>query len=93
MQWASDWPTSLVSGAPFDRKEGDEPALNDAEIAVAIAFLKTLAVGYQPGSAERFGGRGKVAVQPVGFRVKEQTPEQYACAPASCGELNAAFAQ
>jgi hypothetical protein len=38
MQWASDWPTSLVSGAPFDRKEGDEPALNDAEIADAIAF-------------------------------------------------------
>jgi cytochrome c peroxidase len=29
-----------VVDAPFDRKEGDEPALNDAEIADAIAFLK-----------------------------------------------------
>ncbi len=35
--------------APFDRKEGDEPALNDAEIADVIAFLKTLTDGYQPG--------------------------------------------
>jgi cytochrome c peroxidase len=29
-----------VVDAPFDRKEGDEPALNDAEIADVIAFLK-----------------------------------------------------
>jgi cytochrome c peroxidase len=32
--------------APFNRKEGDEPALNDAEIADVIAFLKTLTDGY-----------------------------------------------
>ncbi len=37
-----------VADAPFDRKEGDEPALNDAEIADVIAFLKTLTDGYQP---------------------------------------------
>jgi cytochrome c peroxidase len=36
-----------VVDAPFDRKEGDEPALNDAEIADVIAFLKTLTDGYQ----------------------------------------------
>jgi cytochrome c peroxidase len=36
-----------VIDAPFDRKEGDEPALNDAEIADVIAFLKTLTDGYQ----------------------------------------------
>jgi cytochrome c peroxidase len=37
-----------VVDAPFDRKEGDEPALNDAEIADVIAFLKTLTDGYHP---------------------------------------------
>jgi cytochrome c peroxidase len=36
-----------VVDAPFDRKEGNEPALNDAEIADVIAFLKTLTDGYQ----------------------------------------------
>ena len=36
-----------VVDAPFDRKEGDEPALNDAEIADVIAFLQTLTDGYQ----------------------------------------------
>jgi cytochrome c peroxidase len=36
-----------VVDAPFDRKEGDEPALNEAEIADVIAFLKTLTDGYQ----------------------------------------------
>ena len=36
-----------VIDAPFDRKEGDEPALNDAEIADVIAFLQTLTDGYQ----------------------------------------------
>jgi len=34
--------------APFNRKEGDEPALNDAEIADVIAFLKALTDGYRP---------------------------------------------
>jgi cytochrome c peroxidase len=32
--------------APFNRKEGDRPALNDVEIADVIAFLKTLTDGY-----------------------------------------------
>lgn len=34
--------------APFDRKPGDKPALNDAEIKDVIAFLKTLTDGYKP---------------------------------------------
>jgi cytochrome c peroxidase len=42
-----------VIDAPFDRKEGDEPALNDAEIADVIAFLKTLTDGYQSDSTAR----------------------------------------
>src|SRR5450830_1389021 len=33
---------------PFDRKPGDKPALNDAEIKDVIAFLKTLTDGYKP---------------------------------------------
>ncbi|ASU39890.1 cytochrome-c peroxidase [Herbaspirillum sp. meg3] len=33
---------------PFDRKPGDKPALNDAEIKDVIAFLKTLTDGYTP---------------------------------------------
>jgi cytochrome c peroxidase len=41
-----------VIDAPFDRKEGDEPALDDAEIADVIAFLKTLTDGYQPGQVQ-----------------------------------------
>jgi cytochrome c peroxidase len=36
-----------VADAPFDRKQGDEPALNSEEIADVIAFLKTLTDGYQ----------------------------------------------
>ncbi|WP_020174936.1 cytochrome-c peroxidase [Methyloferula stellata] len=36
-----------VADAPFDRKAGDKPALNDAEIADVIAFLKTLTDGYE----------------------------------------------
>jgi cytochrome c peroxidase len=36
-----------VVDAPFNRKEGDEPALNDAEIADVIAFLKTLTDSYR----------------------------------------------
>lgn len=31
-----------IADAPFDRKAGDEPALNEAEIADVIAFLNTL---------------------------------------------------
>ncbi len=37
-----------VVDAPFDRKEGDQPALNDAEIADVIAFLQTLTDGSTP---------------------------------------------
>lgn len=36
-----------VVDAPFDGKQGDPPALNDAEIADIIAFLNTLNDGYQ----------------------------------------------
>jgi cytochrome c peroxidase len=36
-----------VVDAPFDSKPGDPPALNDAEIADVIAFLKTLTDGYR----------------------------------------------
>jgi cytochrome c peroxidase len=37
-----------VADAPFDRKLGDKPALDDNEIADVIAFLKTLTDGYRP---------------------------------------------
>jgi cytochrome c peroxidase len=37
--------------APFDRQKGDQPALNDAEIADIIVFLKTLNDGYKPDEA------------------------------------------
>ena len=33
---------------PFDRKPGDKPALNEAEIRDVVAFLKTLTDGWQP---------------------------------------------
>ncbi len=36
-----------VIDAPFDRKRGDAPALNDSEIQDVIAFLKTLNDGYR----------------------------------------------
>jgi cytochrome c peroxidase len=34
--------------APYDRKFGQAPALNDAEIADIITFLSTLTDGYRP---------------------------------------------
>ncbi|HEV7914322.1 MAG TPA: cytochrome c peroxidase [Albitalea sp.] len=34
--------------APYDRKAGDAPALNDAEIDDLITFLRTLTDGYRP---------------------------------------------
>jgi cytochrome c peroxidase len=37
-----------IVDAPFDSKQGDPPALNEAEIADVIAFLKTLTDGYRP---------------------------------------------
>lgn len=36
-----------VVDAPFDRKQGEKPALNDAEIDDVIAFLNTLTDGYR----------------------------------------------
>jgi cytochrome c peroxidase len=36
-----------IVDAPFDSKQGDPPALNEAEIADVIAFLKTLTDGYR----------------------------------------------
>jgi cytochrome c peroxidase len=37
-----------IKDAPFDRKLGQEPALNDKEIAAIVAFLQTLSDGYTP---------------------------------------------
>ncbi|MFK0161863.1 cytochrome-c peroxidase [Rhizobium sp. NPDC090279] len=37
-----------VIDVPMNRKLGDAPALNDAEIADVVAFLKTLTDGYDP---------------------------------------------
>jgi cytochrome c peroxidase len=37
-----------VVDAPFNRREGDDPALSDTDIGDVIAFLKTLTDGYQP---------------------------------------------
>jgi cytochrome c peroxidase len=42
-----------VADAPFDRKEGDQPALNEAEIADVIAFLGTLTDGYHAEQVSR----------------------------------------
>ena len=50
-----DLPSALAGNvnveAPFDRKRGAPPALNDAEIGDVIAFLKTLSDGYQVSKA------------------------------------------
>jgi cytochrome c peroxidase len=40
-----------VVDAPYDRKAGERPALDDAEIADIIAFLGTLTDGYKPSAA------------------------------------------
>ena len=37
-----------TSEAPYDRRQGDVPALSDAEIDDVIAFLRTLSDGYVP---------------------------------------------
>jgi cytochrome c peroxidase len=42
---------NLNTDPPFDRKRGDKPALNEAEIKDIIAFLGTLTDGYQPDTA------------------------------------------
>jgi cytochrome c peroxidase len=41
-------PNIDIIDAPFDSKEGDEPALNEAEIADVVAFMKTLTDGWKP---------------------------------------------
>lgn len=38
---------NINTDPPFDRQPGDAPALNEAEIADVIAFLKTLSDGYK----------------------------------------------
>ena len=42
---------NLNTDPPFDRKPGDKPALNEAEIKDIIAFLGTLTDGYEPDAA------------------------------------------
>ena len=34
--------------SPYDRKRGQKPRLNDAEIAAVVAFIKTLDDGFTP---------------------------------------------
>lgn len=41
---------NLNTEPPFDRKPGDKPALNDAEIKDMVAFLNTLTDGYKAGN-------------------------------------------
>jgi cytochrome c peroxidase len=38
----------LATEVPYNRKQGDAPALNLAEIADVAAFLQTLADRFQP---------------------------------------------
>jgi cytochrome c peroxidase len=37
-----------TSEVPYNRRPGDEPALNEAEIQDLVAFLRTLSDGYSP---------------------------------------------
>ena len=39
---------NINTEAPFDRKKGDKPALDEAEIRAVVAFLDTLTDGYDP---------------------------------------------
>ncbi|GLS17383.1 di-heme cytochrome c peroxidase [Labrys miyagiensis] len=43
---------NLNMDPPFDRHQGDKPALSDSEIDDVVAFLGTLTDGYKPGSAD-----------------------------------------
>ncbi|WP_390954318.1 cytochrome-c peroxidase [Paraburkholderia fungorum] len=40
--------SNLNTDPPFDRKRGEKPALDEAEIRDVVAFLNTLTDGYQP---------------------------------------------
>jgi cytochrome c peroxidase len=40
-----------IKDAPFDRRRGDPPALDEGEIADLVAFLGTLTDGYRPGQS------------------------------------------
>jgi cytochrome c peroxidase len=42
-----------VSDAPFNRRRGEQPALNDQEIEDVVAFLNTLTDGYRPRTSDR----------------------------------------
>jgi cytochrome c peroxidase len=53
-----------VVDAPFDRKEGNEAAPNDAEIADVIAFLKTLTDGGPNRTTPPHGRQSKPDVAP-----------------------------
>ncbi|QQC64045.1 cytochrome-c peroxidase [Paraburkholderia ginsengisoli] len=53
---------NLNTEAPFDRKPGDKPALDEAEIKDVVAFLKTLTDGYQaPGATVHVATTGAAA--------------------------------
>ena len=39
--------SNINTEAPFDRKPGDKPAMNEAEVKDVVAFLNTLTDGYQ----------------------------------------------
>jgi cytochrome c peroxidase len=39
---------NINTEAPFDRKKGDQPVFDEAEIKDVIAFLETLTDGYDP---------------------------------------------
>ncbi|MFM0737110.1 cytochrome c peroxidase [Paraburkholderia xenovorans] len=42
--------SNLNTDPPFDRKPGDQPVLDEAEIKDVVAFLNTLTDGYKPGA-------------------------------------------
>lgn len=56
---------NLNTEAPFDRKRGDKPAMNEAEIRDVVAFLETLTDGYEAGGqgAPDSGKQGRTAGQ------------------------------
>jgi cytochrome c peroxidase len=53
---------NLNTDAPFDRKPGDKPVFDEAEIKDVVAFLKTLTDGYQaPGALVHVATTGAAA--------------------------------
>lgn len=47
--------TNLNTDPPFDRKQGDKPALDESEIKDVVAFLNTLTDGFRPDTREAAG--------------------------------------